>query len=109
MTIFRYRHVSEWPRVYDGLRHGIEAIVHRHHDPDAGEPPAAPVEGSTVLLQAGDEIETPTALDHPHLQPVNSAAVKAAAGKPTESTDSGSTPNQDAAGSGDPDPSGESK
>ena len=96
MTIFRYRHVSEWPRVYEGLRHGIEAIVHR------SDPEAAPsAEGSTVVLQAGDEIETPAPIDHPHLQPVNAAAKKAAAG---------SDPNPpEAADSGDPESTGESK
>lgn len=62
----RYRYTSPWPEIFPTLVVGSSAEVFREGD--------APPEGSTVLLQPGDELETTEPIEHAHLVPLDPAA-----------------------------------
>lgn len=64
----RYRFVGDFETVLHGLIHGVNATLHRD---DHGQP-----DGSTVVVQPGDEITTRKAVKHTLL-------VNAKSGNPT--------------------------
>ncbi|MEC5149146.1 hypothetical protein [Cryobacterium sp. GrIS_2_6] len=72
----RYKFVHDFAEVFAHLVHGPDALVHRDGD-DA--------EGSTVVLNPGDEITLTEPLEHAHLVPVEEPTKPTKAPKSTES------------------------
>ena len=89
----RYRYLGAVERVMHGLAHGVSAELHRdgHEQPD----------GSTVVLQPGDELTT--AEDYPHAELEEIAAPKRARRSQKAADDSGqaTTPAESGSSSSD--------
>lgn len=64
----RYRYTSTWPEVFSDLEVGVNATVFPGDGRDAA------VDGSTVVLLPGDEIETAQPFEHAHLTPADAPA-----------------------------------
>ena len=82
---FKYRYVPVWPAMFTGLRHHVEAWVHKADGSTVDE-------GSTVELHPGDHIESESPITgggdstdtHPFLEVVDSIPTPPAA--PAEAT-----------------------
>lgn len=85
----RYRFEGTWETVLHGLRHNIEAVLHRadgHEQPD----------GSTIVIQPGDELETKEPFPHPQLVNVATGEPDVAGAEP-EAAETPATPPRKAA------------
>lgn len=63
----RYLFTGSFETVLHGLAHGVNAVLHRSGEDDSAE--HGQPDGSTVVAQPGDEVETDEA--YPHAQLVN--------------------------------------